>query len=149
MKKRTTIAGAVALLSLAGFPASAGARDACDGPPDHDTFSVEMTPVAKTVERGKAAQIRATVYRSVDGRELAPAEGARVVVSLRAGDFVRAGGALTDDNGRATIRIRLDKRFPTGWADAGAFATREPADLPCHPYRETGGVTVERFVRIS
>lgn len=150
MKLRTVIAGAVALLSLAGpagaLPASGS--DACENPRDHEVYRVEIAPVTRTVQRGEAAQVRATVYRSVNGHDLGPAEGATVVIALTSGDFTRAGGAVTDEQGLTTIGIRLGRRFPAGWADARAYATREPADLPCDPYREAGGTEAARFLRV-
>jgi hypothetical protein len=150
MKARTLIIGALSLALVAGASGAIAAPrgDACDSPRDHELYRVEIAPLTRTVERGDAAQVRATVYRSLEGRDLGPAEGASVVVALASGDFIRAGGAVTDESGLATVSVGLGRRFPTGWADARAYATREPADLPCDPYREAGGTTAERFLRV-
>jgi hypothetical protein len=151
MKLRSAIAGAAALLAISAGQAvalPAAGNDACESPHDHDIYRMEIAPLTRTVQRGETAQVRATVHRSVNGHDLGPAEGAHVVVALTLGDFTRAGGAVTDEHGLAMVDIRLGRRFPTGWADARAHATREPADLPCHPYREGGGTQAARFLRV-
>jgi hypothetical protein len=148
MKLTITVAAAFALLFAASPASSAAAPGVCEGPHYLDVYRVEITPLAPKIERGGIAKVAATVYRFVGEHDLVPAEGANVVVALSAGDFTRAGGAVTDEQGKATVKIRLDRRFPAGWADAGARATRRPADLPCELVQEAGGVHVERFLRV-
>ena len=150
LRATTTALTAIVLAAgSAGASETAPVTEACNRPHDFDTYRVEIAPVARAIKRGEVAKVIATVYRSIDGEsDLAPAEGANVVVALHSGDYVRVGGAVTDHHGNALVNVRLGRRFPRGWATASAQATSEPADLPCEPFREAGSTRVERFLKI-
>ena len=147
------VAGALTVAVLVSGTAAASDRngsDACKGPHDVETYRVEVVPLTQSVRRGDHALVAATVYRTTDGETaVAPADGVNVMVALFSDDFVRAAGSITDRDGRAVLEIRLGRRFPTGWADATARATRKPLeDIPCDPLQEAGTAHEERFLRV-
>ncbi len=79
-----------------------------------------------------------------------PAEGADVIISLSNDEFALYGGSVTDEEGKATVKIRIDRRMKLGAADLDAFA-RISYDTPCHlgPVEEWGEFSKTRYARIS
>jgi hypothetical protein len=149
----TGFAGAVVLSLVLAGPVSAhrNGSPACGGGHhiEADTFKVELTTIDPAARRGETAQVVAQVYRSHDGStELAPAEGVTVVAALQSHKRLAAASGVTNADGVATIDVRIGTRFPLGWADAFAYASKEAAEV-CGGLGEGGRAEQEHFVRIE
>lgn len=140
------------LAALAGTfvapPAVAAASEpACDGQAA-ETFEVQLSGYKAKYRVGDTARFKALVTRHVGGVEVAPAEGAFVVVGVKVGRVIVGGGGTTDENGLVDIKVRLRRYLPTGRADVWAAATKEIEPVPCHPY-EWGSLELPRLFKVT
>ncbi len=67
-----------------------------------------------------------------------PADGVSIGIGLIVGDVYLWGLGMTDQGGKATIRIKLKSYTPAGIAQARAFGKKNIADSPCLVIDEIG-----------
>lgn len=131
--------------------------------------TLAMTVVAPTgpLARGSVAEFDVEVVRSGDldpavakglpsanrvgvDRVDAPVEGALVGLSLSVPNGAPMGAmAVTDEQGMATVAIKVKRSTPTGTADATGFAWREVFEGPCVRIAEKGSYHQEAAATIE
>lgn len=113
------------------------------------SFHVEITSPSKTYKIGQVAKIDVKVTRPNDedplglGVPITPpteenVEGANVGVGLQVGDVFLPGYALTNEDGVAHVKIKLESWTQPGSADVRALAWLEAADGGCLIVEEQG-----------
>lgn len=100
------------------------------------TFKVRVMRSAQTDEHGDGAS-----------REVGPAEGAEVTIGVTVKDVTLGAGGITDEDGRATVKMTLKRYVPAGVADVIASATAESVDVHCVP-NESGHVEKPDLFRV-
>lgn len=128
-------------------PVAVAAGSSCEHPHDTEptrTFDVRIKVVEDVYRLGETAQFRVKVTRALHGQRVAPAEGAEVSVTIDLGDVTLAGGAVTNDEGRALVKVLLRDHASTGWADVAAHAHKHTVDVPCHSELEQEFGSVEK-----
>lgn len=133
-------------LALIG-PASAAVAS-CEDPDDLNTFKVRIRAEKLQYRLGEVARLHVKVTRYVADRELGPAEGAQISVGLFSKDIARFGGGVTDEAGKAIVKVRIGRRMPLGPADAHAHATKRITDGPCLRRQEWGALEKKGFLTI-
>lgn len=73
-----------------------------------------------------------------DGIDKRPAEEANIGVGLLVGDVFLPGFSVTNDQGKAVIKIRIEKYVKPGPVDAAFYAWKTQADTPCLRLEESG-----------
>ena len=96
------------------------------------TFQLTVRALENVYKIGENAEFRVRVARVIDGQELGPVEGADVSIEISLGDVSLFGGSITDEEGRALVKVRLKKYASAGSADVYAQARKQTADIPCH-----------------
>lgn len=128
------IAGVVLIGSLVAGTAGASQQQCAhphDGQPTR-TFSVSVRALDDVYAIGETAKFRVRVRRVVHETDLGPAAEAKVGVSVSRDGFVVGGSAITDDQGRAIVKVKLKRYMPAGLADVRVSARRQTVDHPCH-----------------
>jgi hypothetical protein len=150
------IAAAVAVLStvLVGVASPAhlalgSPAETCvsGGGEDLQTFRLSIQSAREAYRVGEVATIEGRVERDLQGHT-EPAQGVNVLVGLTIKRVQLFGAAVTDDEGIATIEIKLKRYVPTGTVHADASATKEYGDGHCLGFREVGQTEVDNFFTI-
>jgi hypothetical protein len=153
MGKFRLVGLAAAILVVSGLASVAGASEsACPHKSEPtQTFDVTVRPLKDVYEVGETAKFLVRVTRVVDGNELGPVEDAQVITGLTLGDVYLGGGATTDEDGRAVVKVRIKRYAPAGSADALVTASRQIADAPCHSRfeNEYGDIEAEDLIRVT
>lgn len=145
---RTLATALMASLLIGVMPAHAGqpSTSRC-GPTTTRTLKLTMDAARPSYAPGEVAKVRVRVTREVAGYETDVATaGTRVVVSAHAGDVIMYGGGVTDERGRAIVKVKVKRIAPTGPADGFSYAWRRLVG-PC--FGEDGHVEVAGLFRIT
>jgi hypothetical protein len=114
------------------------------------TFNLEVGEVKPTYEIGDVVPIKVTVTRPakedplgngipMDRPYVEPVEGVIVGVGLSIGRVFLPGAAITDADGVATVRIKLESYAPAGVkVDTSMYAWRIVYEMPCATVMEYG-----------
>ena len=117
------------------------------------TFHLEVEQPKKTWKIGETAVINVTVTRPANEDPLGegepmpwterpyiePAPGAIVGVGLHIGRVFLPGAAITDENGLAKVRIKIENYAPAGKVvDASVYAWRVLQETQCLTVQEDG-----------
>ena len=113
------------------------------------TFHVEMKAKTPVVKRKGVALINLTVTRpakqdplgaeqEIDSPHTEPAAGVNVGIGAFAGDVYLYGTSITNDKGKATIKIQVPSYTPKGKVAARALAQKEIVNTPCLVINEFG-----------
>lgn len=139
------VASGLALLGPAGM-----ALASCEDGSDLHSFKVRMWSEKSRYSLGEVARVHVKVIREVEGRDLGPAEGVQVTVGIRSKDETVSlfGGAVSDEAGKALVKVRIGRHMQLGPADAFATAVKEVTDGPCLRIRELGGQKKDSFLTI-
>jgi len=119
------------------------------------TLAVKVRTDKDSYRPGDVARFRVLVMRAAqtdevgDGisQDVGPVEGAEVALGVTVKGVSLAGGGISDEDGRTTIRMSIARRVPTGSADVLASATAETVDVHCVP-KEAGHVEKPDLFRI-
>lgn len=172
--RRMGLLAASALLAGAFVVTSAGPASACGRQWVFDglragnmetialrTFHVEIHPKSKKYNLGEVAKIAVKVTRPAkedpggNGIEFEPpfsepAEDVVVGVGLSIGRVYLPGAAITDANGEATVRIKIESWAPAGkWAAASAYAWKIAHQNQCLTVQEDGYTADPRFFKTT
>ena len=150
MKMRAYLSAAVILAAglVAPSTSSAGACGAMETVALR-TFHLVVHSDKKAYKVGDTATIHVTVTRPAhedpvgagiyqEPPESFPAENVNVGIGLRVGDVFLFGHAMTDAEGVAGVKVKLESWTPAGTAIADAFAWNTQADSPCARIEENG-----------
>ncbi|MGI8774701.1 MAG: hypothetical protein ACR2KQ_06765 [Actinomycetota bacterium] len=77
------------------------------------------------------------------------AEEVNVGVGLLIGDVFLPGFAITDANGDATIKIKIERYVKPGPVDAAFYAWETTAETPCATVQENGFRPYQNFFRVT
>ncbi len=113
------------------------------------TFHLVMESEKKTYEIGETAVIHATVTRpahedpfqlgvTFEPPESFPAEEVNVGVGVRVGDVFLFGFAVTDENGKADIKVKIQPYTTPGKAIIDGFSWKRQLETPCLTVEENG-----------
>lgn len=113
------------------------------------TFKIEAKPRKKHYRVGETIIFDAKVVRPndddplglgvpMDGVEKQPAEEVNIGAGLIIDDVFLSGFAVTDEKGKATIKIKVEKYAKPGTADAAFYAWKVQVDTPCLRVEENG-----------
>lgn len=125
------------------------------------TFHLEVTP-PKAAAVGSAAVFEVVVTRPAKEDPLGqgipieerpyvePVPDAIVGIGLMIGDVFLPGAAMTDEAGRAVVKIKIEKYAPKGtWVDMSVYAWKIVYETPCLTVREDGFVQQSRIFKTS
>lgn len=124
------------------------------------TFTVEGQPTNKSYKVGTTAVVKVTVTRPGQEDPLGngiplnspvsfPAEDVDVFVGLYLGNFYMYGVGVTDEEGKATIRVKLNPNAPAGNV-IGEIGAREFYNRGgCPDIEEEGFVYYPRFFKAT
>lgn len=132
-------------LSVAPSPAAGCAMETVS----LKTFHLEVSSKKKVYKVGDTATVKVNVTRPAEEDPLGngipierpttePAEGINVGIGLRVGDVFLFGHSITDANGDAAVKVKLEPWTPPGNAIADAFAWNIVQDTPCLRIEENG-----------
>ena len=138
-----------AFLSATFVVAPSSARPACAETVVLKTFHLVVESDKKVYKVGDTAKINVTVTRPAHedpaGQNIPieppfsePAANVDVGIGLRVGDVFLFGHSMTDENGKAAVKVRLEPWTPSGQAIADAFAWHIIQDTPCLRIEENG-----------
>ena len=125
------------------------------------TFNLEIGKTKPTYEIGDVVPIDVTVTRPakedplgngipMDRPYFEPAEGVIVGVGLHIGRVFLPGAAITDANGVAKVRIKLEDWAPAGVkVDASMYAWKVVYEMPCATVMEYGYRTMSGMLRTT
>lgn len=124
------------------------------------TFHIEAKPAQKTAAIGDTVKIKANVTRPakedplgqgipMDRPYVTPAEEINVGVGLLVGDVFLPGFAVTDENGDAVIKIKIERYVKPGPVDAAFYAWDTTAESPCFTVQENGFRPYQDFFKIT
>ncbi len=150
-----TVVLAVALLATLFGPAvSPATAIPCSGTKAMETlslrtFKIDAKPQRKTYKVGQTVLIEALVVRPddtdpfqqgipTDGVDKRPAEGINIGAGLLIGDVFLPGFAVTDAEGKALLKIKLEKYVKPAVVDVALYAWNVVQDTPCLRVEENG-----------
>jgi len=115
------------------------------------TLHIEAKASAKSYKIGKAAQIAVQVTRPAEedptgsdipvpnaGPAVTPAADVFVGVGLNVGDVFLPGFSVTDQMGKAVVKVKLKPYTVPGTADISVYAYYTRANTPCVRVEENG-----------
>ena len=80
---------------------------------------------------------------------LGPVEEANIGVGLLVGDVFLPGFAITDANGDAVIKVKIEKYVKPATVDAAFYSWKIAADSPCLRVEENGFRAVPAMFKIT
>jgi hypothetical protein len=125
------------------------------------TLNLDYKSDKKIYKIGSIAEIKVNVTRPakedpagqgipMDRPYVEPAEGITVGVGLSIGRVFLPGAAITDANGDALVRIKIESYAPAGqWADVSVYAWNVLQETPCLTVQEYGYSTAPRMFRTT
>lgn len=125
------------------------------------TFNLEVGKTKPAYQIGDVVPIDVTVTRPakedplgngipMDRPFVQPVEGVIVGVGLHIGRVFLPGGAVTDANGVAKVRIKLEEWAPAGVkVDASMYAWKVVYEMPCATVMEYGYRTMPGMLRTT
>lgn len=125
------------------------------------TFNLELGKVKSAYKIGDIVPLNVTVTRPANEDPLGngipmerpyvePAEGVIVGAGFHIGRVFLPGAAITDANGVARIRIKLEDYAPAGAkVDASIYAWKVLQDAPCASIQEYGYMAVPGIFRTT
>ena len=125
------------------------------------TLHLEYEANKKTYKIGEIAEIKVKVTRPaeedplgqgipMDRPHVEPAAEVSIGVGLAIGRVFLPGAGLTDENGEATVKIKIENYAPAGqWADASAYAWKVVQNTPCATIQEDGYRIQPRMFRTA
>lgn len=124
------------------------------------TFHIEAKPTAKIVPVGDTIKVKTNVTRPaqedplgqgipMDRPYVTPAEGVNVGVGLLIGDVFLPGFAITDENGDAVIKIKIERYVKPGPVDAAFYAWNVVQETPCATIQENGFRPFSDFFKVT
>lgn len=130
------VARIVMALMLTGslLAPTADAEGLCADPHDSEptrTLDVGVSARDALYRAGDVVKFRVSVTRELDGIAMGPAEAAEVTLAVELDGRMVGTRGVTDENGNATLRVRLRRFMPEGSADVYGWAEKLIADLPC------------------
>ena len=153
MRKRirpTALVIASAVLAVSMFTATSSSAAACAMETVAlKTFHLVLAADKKVYKVGDTATVEVTVTRPAhedplgngipfDPPQSYPAEDVNVGIGLRVGDVFLFGHSITDAEGKAAVKVKLEPWTPAGPAIADGFAWEVAADTPCLRVEENG-----------
>ena len=114
-----------------------------------ETLVVRFTTDADSYRRGEVVRMKVSVERRIAEHSLGPAVGVELTGALTAAHTAIGGGAVTDETGSGTVRVRIPRHMPLGYADAFMYAQKEIVNLPCLRRTEYGHQSANDLVRIT
>ena len=123
-------------------------------------FYIEVSVKKKSYQIGETIHLPVRVSRPADSDPLAlgvptdpgtlgPAEDVYVGVGLLAGDVFLPGFAVTDADGVALAKIKVEPPAKVGSVDAAFYAWKTIVDRPCLRVEENGFKAVSRMFKIT
>lgn len=125
------------------------------------TFHIEAEPGQKSYRRGEKVVAKITVTRPNDtdptgnGQPMPPmdpepAADVNIGMALFIGNSYSWDIGVTDQDGKATLRIPIPKDSDTGWATAYASAEKTHyTNNGCPDVKEVGYAEFQRFVKVT
>ena len=113
------------------------------------TMTVEFKPPGKSVAIGSVAKVPVHVTRPagedplqqgipLDPPASAPADGVTVGIGLTIKNVFAPGYAVTNQDGKATVSIRIPRYAPAASVDLDAYAYNVLGQTPCYTIQEDG-----------
>ncbi|MEA2497694.1 MAG: hypothetical protein QOH26_99 [Actinomycetota bacterium] len=114
------------------------------------TFHIEAKPLAKGYKIGRAAKVSVQITRPADedptgsgiplpaGPLSSPAPDVFVGVGVNVGDVFLPGFAVTDEQGKAVVKVELKSYTVPGSADVSVYAYQTTANTTCLRVEENG-----------
>ena len=145
--------------SSAAASVPCGAQDAFEVVQLH-TFHVEMKAKKAIVKRNGVAVVNMTVIRpakqdpvgaeqEIDPPHTEPAADVDIGIGAFAGDVYLYGTSVTDDKGKATIKIKVPSYTPKGKVAARALAQKEVVSSPCASVYEFGYTETSKLFTVK
>lgn len=124
------------------------------------TFKIDAKPRKSTYRVGETIIFDAKVVRPndtdpfnvgvpMDGVDKQPAEEVNIGAGIIINDVFLSGFATTNDAGKATIKIKIEKYARPGIADAAFYAWKTQADTPCLRVEENGFRPYPEILKVS
>ena len=125
------------------------------------TLHLEVEQPRTTYKVGETAKIKVTVTRPakedplgegtpIERPYVEPAPGVMVGVGLYIGNVFLPGAAVTNDEGLAVVRIKIENYVPVNkWADASAYAWKVVQDSPCATIQEDGYLQLPKLFKVA
>ncbi|MDQ4144944.1 MAG: hypothetical protein M3198_14635 [Actinomycetota bacterium] len=165
----TPVRGALVAMVLAAatalLPASAASANACatDRTTEYITpvtFHVEVGKFKKSYSRGQRVKVAVEVTRpahqdpaglgvTFDSPTAQPAAEVNVGVGLSVGRVFLPGYGRTNEQGKTTVSIRIERYVKPGSADVRAFAYRETVSTTCATVEEQGYRNLPNAFRVT
>ena len=123
------------------------------------TFNVALKADKSTYKVGQTAIVRATVTRPahedplgvgvpLDPPTTMPAAEVSVGIGLRIRDVFLFGYSVTDENGKAVIKVAIKRYAPAGKALVDGFAWKRQAETPCANVEENGYISAPGLFKV-
>lgn len=137
--------GCITLLSPV-VAAQAVSASVCGNDDRLDTLAVRYSAPRDVYRLGETVETTVQVTRTVENLELGPVEGVTVAVTLGKGSLISIGSAVTDEDGQAVVRVRLEDKLRPGGVDA--YGTAETELTACPRVAEWGERLEEDFITV-
>jgi hypothetical protein len=123
-------------------------------------FWIEPSVKKKTYRIGETATFPVNVSRpadedpfglgmQMDAGSMGPVEEANIGVGLLVGDVFLPGFAITDANGDAVIKVKIEKYVKPSVVDAAFYSWKIVQDTPCLRIEENGFRAVSGMFKIT
>ena len=125
------------------------------------TFNIEVGETKPVYKIGEVAKIDVTVTRPAQEDPLGngipmerpyvePAPDVIVGIGLHIGRVFLPGAAITDEQGVARVRIKIEDYAPANqWADTSVYAWRILHETPCATIQEYGYKSMPRMFKTA
>lgn len=158
------LASALALIASLGLASPARAGSACATAMETVSlrnYYLEIKADKKLYEVGEVVEIHVNVTRPNDEDPLGegiptprptsePVAEVMVGVGLMVGRVYLPGAGMTDENGDAVVRIKIESYArPNQWVDASVYAWKVVYQDPCFTVQEEGYEMIPRMFRTA
>ena len=137
--------GAIVLLSTLALTDAVSAST-CGRDDRLETLAVRYSVPRDVYRFGETVVATVRVTRTVDRRDLGPAEGITVAIVLGNRARISVGSAVTDEDGEAVVRVKLEDHLRAGAVDA--YGTAESELTGCPRVAEWGERLEEDFITV-